>query len=61
MGKEKAKIGWVILVCAVCIALFFGYHLISDALARGKDHARVGFVLIGDESTPYSANFIRAM
>ena len=61
MGKEKAKIGWVILVCAVCVALFFGYHLISDALARGKDHARVGFVLIGDESTPYSANFIRAM
>ena len=61
MSKERAKIGWVVLVCAVCIALFFGFHLLSDALARGKDHVHVGFVLIGDESTPYSANFIRAM
>ena len=61
MSKEKNLVGWVAAACAVCILLFFGYYLLSRALTPGKDHAEVGFVLIGDESTPYSANFIRAI
>ena len=61
MNKEKSILGWVVVACAACVIFFFGYYLLSNALARGKDHAEVGFVLIGDESTPYSANFIRAI
>ena len=61
MDREKEFAGWVGVACAVCILLFFGYYVLSTALAFGKDHVKVGFVLIGDESTPYSANFIRAI
>ena len=61
MDKEKDFVGWVGVACAVCILLFFGYYVLSTSLAFGKDHVKVGFVLIGDESTPYSANFIRAI
>lgn len=61
MNKEKRILGWVAAACAVCILFYFGYYLVSNALAPGKDSAKVGFVLIGDESTPYSANFIRAV
>ena len=60
MYKEKDRLGWVVLACIISIALFFAYYLLSSALARGRDSVTVGFVLDGDESTPYSANFIRA-
>ena len=61
MSKEKKILGWVAVACAASILLFFGYFLLSSRLARGVENAEVGFVLIGDESTPYSANFIRAV
>lgn len=61
MRKEKGILIWVLIASAVCVLLFFGYYLLSTSLARGKDHASVGIVLVGDESTPYSANFIRAV
>ncbi len=60
MTKEKKVLGWVAVACILSILLFFGYFLLSNALSRGVERANVGFVLIGDESTPYSANFIRA-
>ncbi len=60
MNKEKDKLSWVVLACMICIALCFLFYLISNTIARGRDHVIVGLVLDGDESTPYSANFIRA-
>lgn len=61
MRKEKDKLLWVALACAVSIALFFGYYRLSNDFAHGREHAEAGFLLIGDESTPYSANFVRAI
>ena len=61
MNKEKDKLSWVILACLICIALCFLFYLVTDTLRSGKDHVEVGFVLVGDESAPYSANFIRAV
>ena len=61
MNKEKSGLLWVAIACAACIVLFFGYYVLSGVLARGKDHVEVGFVLVGDESTPYSENYIRAI
>ncbi len=61
MNKEKDKLSWVVLACLICVALCFLFYLISTAFSRGRDSISVGFVLDGDESTPYSANFIRAI
>ena len=61
MNKEKDKLSWVVLACMICVALCFLFYLISNTIARGRDHVIVGFVLVGDESAPYSANFIRAV
>ena len=61
MNKEKDKLSWVVLACLICIALCFLFYLISNTIARGRSHVNVGFVLVGDESAPYSANFIRAV
>ena len=61
MNKERSHLGWVLVSCILCIILFLGYYALSNALERGKGHVSVGFVLIGDESTSYSENFIRAI
>ena len=61
MNKEKGRLLWVVFACVLSIGVFFVGFQISNANARGRDLVRVGFVLDGDESTPYSANFIRAI
>ena len=61
MKTERSQLKWVVLACAVSIALFFGTHYVSVLTSREKAFVTVGFVLDGDESTPYSANFIRAI
>lgn len=61
MYKERDKLKWVALACAVSILLFFAGYRVSAALDHGRTHVTVGFVFDGDESTPYSANYIRAI
>ena len=60
MNKERDYLKWVVLSALLCVALFFVFHRIVTENARGRDFVQVGFVLDGDESTPYNANFIRA-
>ncbi len=61
MNKERRLIIWVLLAAVICIAAFFGYYRLSSGTESGRDHVDVGFILIGDESTSYSANFIKAI
>ena len=53
-----------ILVAAVtavlCILVGFAVHMVQSQEYVGRDHVKVGFVLDGDESAPYSYNFVRA-
>ena len=49
-----------IIVCVVCL---IAAYLCFSALSFGNDETkiiRVGFVYDGDESTPYTYNFMRA-
>jgi basic membrane protein A len=48
-----------LFTCLVVIALAVGNHL-WNAKDSQKDVIKVGFVYVGDESTAYTANFIRA-
>ena len=61
MAREKRILIWVLVACLVSATVFYGYYRVSVVNTRGKDHVNAGFILIGDESTPYSANFIRAI
>ncbi len=58
---EESRLGWVALTCVVCSALAFVGFLLTTDRKSGKEFVTVGFVLDGDDSTPYSANFIRAI
>lgn len=59
--REDSRLGWVALACVLCIALAFVGFLLTTDRKSGKEFVTVGFVLDGDDSTPYSANFIRAI
>ena len=61
MSRERDSLKWVCLAALISIAAFFAFHQIQMEMARGRDSVRVGIVLDGDESTPYSANYIRAL
>ncbi len=61
MSKEKRLIGWVLLAAVLCVAVFSGYYRYSSGREQEREHVNVGFILIGDESTSYSANFIKAI
>ncbi|MCR5830258.1 MAG: BMP family ABC transporter substrate-binding protein [Lachnospiraceae bacterium] len=60
MKKEMKILLWVLPTCLLCVAAFFLLHKITGANDKTKDHVNVGLILEGDESTPYSNNFIRA-
>ncbi len=48
-----------LLTCLLVIAISVGHHFWNYGESQ-KDAIKVGFVYIGDESTAYTANFIRA-
>ena len=58
---EKNKILWAVLAAVLSIALFCGIHYAESRFSKGRDSVRAGFILDGDESTPYSGNFIRTI
>ena len=42
------------------VGIFIGIHYVSLAMDDSREFITVGFVYAGDESTPYTANFIKA-
>ena len=60
-GAEKKKIIWVVVASLICILEFFAYRHLEEKLDFGHKSITVGLIVDGDESTPYSENFIRAV
>jgi len=60
-SREKENLIWVILAALICVGIFYVYHFLTTDPGEDERIVRVGFVLDGDESTPYSENFIRAI
>jgi basic membrane protein A len=56
MKKQEAA---ALLTCILVIVMASIYHFRSPKTVQ-KDSIKVGFVYVGDESTAYTANFIRA-
>ncbi|MBP5555107.1 MAG: BMP family ABC transporter substrate-binding protein [Lachnospiraceae bacterium] len=61
MGAEKKNLIWVIVAALLCIIGFYSYHYLQDYFKPEVKEVKVGLVLDGDESTPYSRNFINAV
>ena len=61
MSDERKKVVVTVLTALACALLAFAYHAVQEQNFMGKDSVTVGFVLDGDESAPYSSNFIRAI
>ena len=59
--KDKRTIYLITFItAALMIGIFVTIHLIRVSLDKSRDFITVGFVYDGDESTPYTANFIKA-
>ena len=59
--KDMKKLYLITVVTSVLmVAVFAGARYISSINSKSKDMIRVGFVYDSDESTPYTANFIKA-
>ena len=58
---EKKKIIWVVIASLICILELFAYRHLEEKIDFGHKSIKVGLIVDGDESTPYSENFIRAM
>ena len=59
--KDKRTIYLItVITAALMIAIFVTIHLIRVSMDKSRDFITVGFVYDGDESTPYTANFIKA-
>ena len=48
-----------VFVVLAIIMIFFGLHSVGFHVNSEKESVTVGFICTGDESTPYSANFLR--
>lgn len=59
--EERRNLPVVIIVCAIFILVAFLAHRTQKETEDAEKCVRVGLVLNGDESTPYSSNFIQAM
>jgi len=59
--KDKKTIYLITIVtAALMIAIFGAIRLIRMSLDKSKEQITVGFLYDGDESTPFTANFIKA-
>lgn len=61
MGKEKRNIICSLIAAVLALSIFYTYYRVQSETNSDKQHAKVGFIYDGDASTPYSANFIRAV
>ena len=58
--ESRSKILITVITSALMIAIFAAVYFINKSNNRDRDSIIVGFLYDGDESTPYTANFIRA-
>ena len=58
---DKRRIWVSALVALFIIGMAFFIYLLSPRSRDTKESIKVGFIMDGDESMPYTANFIRAM
>lgn len=61
MRDEKRKYVTAAVTAALFLLLSFAAQNIHTMFHAQKDQVKIGFVFDGDEATPYTANFIRAM
>ena len=59
MNNEKKYIVITIMTALFTILLFFGLHKIDMLKNKSRSYIKVGFVFDGDESTPYTGNFVK--
>ena len=60
MQDRKSAIIITVVVSLLLIAIFATIHFVQKTNDRSRDQITVGFVYDGDESAPYTANFIKA-
>ncbi len=60
MQDRKNLLLITIITSLVMVGIFIGIHYVSLAMDDSREFITVGFVYDGDESTPYTANFIKA-
>jgi basic membrane protein A len=60
VGAEKKNLIWVIIAVVLSIFVFYSYHYLQGYFKPEVKEIKIGLVLDGDESTPYSRNFINA-
>ncbi len=58
---DKLNIISALIAAVLAFALIGGYLLLKEQTTVSRDVVTAGFIYDGDESTPYSANFIRAV
>lgn len=61
MRAEKKILIWVIIAAFLCILGFYSYHYLQAYFQTDEKEITIGLILDGDESTPYSRNFMRAV
>ncbi len=61
MKKELRNILCSLIAAVFAITIFYVYYRVNSDTNSEKQHAKIGFIYDGDASTPYSANFIRAV
>ena len=60
MSDSRKQILVALVAAVLCILVGFLVYVMQSQQPVGKDRVMVGFVLDGDESAPYSHNFIHA-
>ena len=61
MSDSSKRILVTVIACVACIAVAFLANMALSQQSTGRDHVKVGVVLDGDKSSPYSHNFVAAV
>ena len=61
MKSERRFLIWVLAAAVISIGVLYAYRYMNAWVGPEDKHVKVALVLDGDEGTPYSANFIRAI
>lgn len=59
--SDMKKYVAAVITSIITILLFYGIHLLRSSSIQQLEHIKIGFIFDGDESTPYTANYIHSM